>query len=68
MEKIDSHTMLLKSCVMSSYFESTISDCSVASILRRAIITEKVNICLILYGPLPPPYFLLSKDEATIAV
>ena len=33
MEKIDSHTMLLKSCVMSSYFESTISECSVASIL-----------------------------------
>ena len=33
LEKIDSHTLLLKSCVMSSYFESTISDCSVASIL-----------------------------------
>ena len=33
MEKIDSHTLLLKSCIMSSYFESTISDCSVASIL-----------------------------------
>ena len=32
-EKIDSHTLLLKSCVMSSYFESTISDCCVASIL-----------------------------------
>ena len=33
LEKIDSCTLLLKSCIMSSYFESTISDCSVASIL-----------------------------------
>ena len=33
LEKIDSHTLLLKYCVMSSYFKSTISDCSVASIL-----------------------------------
>ena len=27
MEKIDSHALLQESCVMSSYFESTISDC-----------------------------------------
>ena len=33
MEKIDSHTLLLKSCIVFSYFESTISDSSVASIL-----------------------------------
>ena len=33
LEKIDSNTLLLKSCIISSYFESTISDCSVASIL-----------------------------------
>ena len=33
--------------------------------LRRPIITEKVNICLTLYGPLPPPYFLLSKAVAS---
>ena len=33
LETIDSHTLLLKSCIMSSYFKSTISDCCVASIL-----------------------------------
>ena len=33
LEKIDSRTMLLKSCIMSSYFKSTILDCSVTSIL-----------------------------------
>ena len=31
LEKIDCCTLLIKSCVKSSYFESTISDCSVAS-------------------------------------
>ena len=30
-------------------------------LIRHAIITEKVNICLTLFEPLPPPYFLLSK-------
>ena len=34
LEKIDSLTLLLESCVMSSYFESTISDYSDASILH----------------------------------
>ena len=34
-------------------------------LIRRAIITEKVNICLTFYGPLPLPYFLLSKAEAS---
>ena len=33
LEKIHSCTLLLESCIMSSYFESTISDCSDASIL-----------------------------------
>ena len=33
LKKIICCTLLLESCVMSSYFESTISDCSVASIL-----------------------------------
>ena len=33
LEKIDSQTLLLESCIMSSYFESTISDWSDASIL-----------------------------------
>ena len=40
----------------------------VLNILRCAIITEKVNICLTLYGPLPPPYFLLSKAEASCSL
>ena len=33
LEKIDCRTLLLKSCIMTSYFEPTISDCSAASIL-----------------------------------
>ena len=33
LEKIDSRTLLLKSCLMSSYLESTISDSSVTSML-----------------------------------
>ena len=33
LEKIDSRTLLLESCLMSSYFESSISDCTDASIL-----------------------------------
>ena len=33
LEKIDSRTLLLESCVMSSYFESIISDCRVTSFL-----------------------------------
>ena len=33
LEKIDSHLLLLKSCIITSYFELTISDCSVASIV-----------------------------------
>ena len=31
--------------------------------VRRAIITEKVNTCLTLYGPLPPPTFYLVKPK-----
>ena len=37
-------------------------------LVRHAIITEKVNICLTLYGTLPPPYFLLSKAEASCSL
>ena len=33
LKKMDCRTLLLESCVKSSYFETTISDCSVASIL-----------------------------------
>ena len=33
LEKINHRTLLLESCIMSSYFESTISNCSDASIL-----------------------------------
>ena len=33
LEKIDSHTLLLESCIMSNNFKSTISDCGDASIL-----------------------------------
>ena len=49
MEKIDSRTLLLKSCAMSSYFESTISGCSVASILytlRLKLCFESLDICM----------------------
>ena len=42
-EKIDSHTLLLKSCAISSYFESTISDCSVASILYTLCLIHSKN-------------------------
>ena len=38
------------------------------SYVRRAIITEKVTIYLTLLGPLPPPYFLLSKAEASCSL
>ena len=43
LEKIDSHTLQLKSCIMSSYFESTISDCSVTSILY----TLRINLFIL---------------------
>ena len=42
LEKIDSHTLLLKSCIMSSYFKSIISDCSVASILYTLCWVQKL--------------------------
>ena len=35
---------------------------------RCAIITEKVNICVTLLGPLLPPYFLLSKAKASCSL
>ena len=41
------------------------SEASKSELVRCAIITEKVNICLTLYGPLPPPYLLLSKSKAS---
>ena len=37
-------------------------------LVRHAIITEKVNICLTLFEPLPPPYFLLSKAKASCSL
>ena len=37
-------------------------------LVRHAIITEKVNICLTLLGHLPPPYFLLSKAKASCSL
>ena len=49
LEMIDSRTLLLKSCVMSSYFESTISDCSVASILYTLCLKlffESLDMCM----------------------
>ena len=48
LEKINSRTLLLISCVMSSYFKLTISDCSVASILYTLWLNQTVTLYYIL--------------------
>ena len=47
LEKIDSHTLLLEYCIMSSYFESTISDFGDTSILYTLCIDLWVMILIL---------------------